>query len=741
MTTAAEYAALAATEANIAATAAVNVQNKVAIAESSANLATNYANTVGASVTAAANSSTTAALKAIESENYRDLALLWGNADPNVVVEDNFYSARHYAQLTVGMLAVMQANLDTHSQEYINNKTVTDAALAYLGYRLDNGILVFDSTTVDGAISTLENNVNTNLALKINTSLYDSDKLELANFAKSKSIGTNNNVIDYLDEAGQIALQAMITSASNQTKLSYAGIIIDANTGNITSAAGTAAATEYGIRLAAVEETIGSSVQPGLGTIQAKYTIKTNANGHVAGFGLVNTANTDITSSGFSEFIVNADSFKVSSGTSSVAPFRVITDGGVTNGGVCVTNLGAETGGILQADCLATSGNTWFAPGMYVDNAYIMNLAVASSLTIGQVNAAISTNADPIGSAAAAQAAAIAASDSAGSAAAAQALAAADATTKVATVTGNIYVPGTTMINGNLIQTGTVIADNSIAIGTGYTPNGYAVEVATNGNAWIDWITGGIAYFSNQLTSTTSTNVTALTATTHSANPAIWGKVNFSTSSTAAHAVRGTNYHSGGTRVQTSGLVGSAANFDFYAEGAGTNYGPFTGAHDCLVANNKTVSIGDLVVDVACIIRKGLSNTLFSVEASSTANQAAVIGVIVSNNGTLADGAPAAGISYIDDDGIRIMSAEYETVKNNYKLFAVNSVGEGQINVIGETGDLAAGDLIVASSSTGRGMKQSDNIIRSHTVARVRESVSFSSVNEVKLAACIYLCG
>ena len=128
MTTAAEYAALAATEANIAATAAVNVQNKVAIAESSANLATNYANTVGASVTAAANSSTTAALKAIESENYRDLALLWGNADPNVVVEDNFYSARHYAQLTVGMLAVMQANLDTHSQEYINNKTVTDAA-------------------------------------------------------------------------------------------------------------------------------------------------------------------------------------------------------------------------------------------------------------------------------------------------------------------------------------------------------------------------------------------------------------------------------------------------------------------------------------------------------------------------------------------------------------------------------------------------------------------------------------
>ena len=55
MTTAAEYAALAETSANTAATAAVDVQNKVAIAESSANLSTTNSNTVAASIAGAAS--------------------------------------------------------------------------------------------------------------------------------------------------------------------------------------------------------------------------------------------------------------------------------------------------------------------------------------------------------------------------------------------------------------------------------------------------------------------------------------------------------------------------------------------------------------------------------------------------------------------------------------------------------------------------------------------------------------
>ena len=68
-------------------------------------------------------------------------------------------------------------------------------------------------------------------------------------------------------------------------------------------------------------------------------------------------------------------------------------------------------------------------------------------------------------------------------------------------------------------------------------------------------------------------------------------------------------------------------------------------------------------------------------------------------------------------------------------------MGEGQINIIGEGGNLEAGDLIVTSSTAGKGMKQSDDIVRSYTVAKVREDVTFTSLTEEKLVACIYLCG
>jgi len=380
MTTAAEYLRLTEAEANSAATSAVNVQNQVAVAETFANTATTYANAVGASVAAAETANIAAGLKAIESKNYRDLALLWGNADPNVVVEDSLYSARHYSQLTVNMLAAMQANLNAHEGIYTDNKTVTDAAIAYLGFRLDTGVLSFDSTALEGLITDLENNTSAQMVQKLNTVLYNTDQLELAAFAKSNDISTSNKIIDYLDEAGQIALQAMITSSTNQTKLSYAGVVVDADTGVITSAAGSALATEYGLRVAAIEETIGSSVQPGLGTMQAKYTIKTDVNGNVAGFGLFNTANTDITSAGFSEFIINANSFKVAGTSDIVAPFRVIT-----SPGLCTSSIGGESAS-GQTACV-NSGGTWNAPGTYISDTIIMNATIdaanISNLTIG----------------------------------------------------------------------------------------------------------------------------------------------------------------------------------------------------------------------------------------------------------------------------------------------------------------------------------------------------------------------
>ena len=295
----------------------------------------------------------------------------------------------------------------------------------------------------------------------------------------------------------------------------------------------------------------------------------------------------------------------------------------------------------------------------------------------------------------------------------------------------------TTTIDGGKITTNSVIANINLNVGTGNTPNSHAFEVNQQGAVWTDGIIGGIFAGTNLYVSTSP----AIWGITRQAHPGVLGQVPSNNASSSAHAIRGTNSYTTGSRVQTSGLIGAANGYDFYAEGAGTNYGPFTGAHDCLVANNSTVALGDLVVDLTCITRRGLSNTLFSVTTSSQLNQAAVLGVAVSDNGALSTQKPSAFIDSISEENGVVMNDEYNLVKNDYKLMAVNAVGEGQINVIGQGGNLSKGDLIVASSTAGKGMKQTDDFVRSYTVARARESVSFDSPGEVKMVACIYLCG
>ncbi len=210
------------------------------------------------------------------------------------------------------------------------------------------------------------------------------------------------------------------------------------------------------------------------------------------------------------------------------------------------------------------------------------------------------------------------------------------------------------------------------------------------------------------------------------------------------HGIRGSNAGVGGT--QTSGLVGAANGYDFYAEGAGINYGPFTGSHDVLVPNGINTEAGYIYVDVDCVLKKNLSNTIFSVALSSSANQSA-IGIMVQNNGSLANIVPATFVEKydtVDIDGIPnqvpVYYPEYNLVKNDYQYCAINAVGEGQVYVNNEGGNIAIGDLIVTSSTAGVGMKQADNIVKSITVAKAREAITFTN-STPQLVACIYLCG
>ena len=56
-------------------------------------------------------------------------------------------------------------------------------------------------------------------------------------------------------------------------------------------------------------------------------------------------------------------------------------------------------------------------------------------------------------------------------------------------------------------------------------------------------------------------------------------------------------------------------------------------------------------------------------------------------------------------DGEKVPKDVVDTL-GDYRVISVNSVGEGGVLVCGENGDIASGDLIVASSLPGKGMKQ-----------------------------------
>jgi hypothetical protein len=240
---------------------------------------------------------------------------------------------------------------------------------------------------------------------------------------------------------------------------------------------------------------------------------------------------------------------------------------------------------------------------------------------------------------------------------------------------------------------------------------------------------------------------------------AVVGATSNSGSATAGGAF-GNATSTGYTSWRTYGLIGQAsqagtflhsssgntglianASYAFYASVGG--YGPFTGEHDALLAKGAAVQVGDIVCDTGFAIVQEMIDTITEVQVSSAPNQKAAVGVF-HVYGNPAD-VPSAMSEVVTDPntGIqtRVIKPEYLPLFNSNDLVIIASVGEGTLNVCGENGDIEVGDLIVTSSMPGKGMKQADDVVRSYTVAKARQAVSFSSPTEVKQIACIYMCG
>lgn len=196
--------------------------------------------------------------------------------------------------------------------------------------------------------------------------------------------------------------------------------------------------------------------------------------------------------------------------------------------------------------------------------------------------------------------------------------------------------------------------------------------------------------------------------------------------------------------------VGSAgANTAFYGwDGDGYLVSgawlPFTGAHQGLFLKSSAVDEGDIIVDTEIIGDSSITDCIAINSISSASNQAAV--GVFRRRGPLPTGVaeegdnsrPLAKPSPLQS----IPELEYEALLEDYDLIEINAVGEGLINVCDYNGDISVGDLIVTCPVAGKGAKQADDIVRSYTVARARQAVTWASEpGTTKLIPCIYLSG
>jgi len=176
-----------------------------------------------------------------------------------------------------------------------------------------------------------------------------------------------------------------------------------------------------------------------------------------------------------------------------------------------------------------------------------------------------------------------------------------------------------------------------------------------------------------------------------------------------------------GSSTNYIGVYGSGQTFDFYAGGPGTNYGPFTGAHEVKFSNGFPENIKPgMIVSVTgeTHIREigegtiSFSSTLPTVQLSNVPNDKRVLGVLI------AEFSLDEHHWYIDESG------------EDDRFGIINALGDGRVWVTNINGDIEAGDYITTSAIAGYGQKQDDDILHSYTLGKAIENVDWSKVTE-----------
>ena len=251
-----------------------------------------------------------------------------------------------------------------------------------------------------------------------------------------------------------------------------------------------------------------------------------------------------------------------------------------------------------------------------------------------------------------------------------------------------------------------------------------------------------------------SSTGTGLIAVTSDQDPGSYAMLFGHSDSQNVYSSSGTGYHTFGFICGNDGISEKGAQFiqgskyvnivtpTYGIEVVGGASGTFTAGHDGLwVKDNTLPEVGDIIIDVEVYHKDSVFDTICVNDVSNVQNQKGAIGVFTQECTDYHIPSTLRKTDTIDGKIISSYKPEFAHVLEDYKIITFNSLGEGQINVCGENGDIEIGDLIATSSIPGKGMKQSDDFIKNITVAKSRENVTFSSPTEVKQIACVYMCG
>jgi len=165
------------------------------------------------------------------------------------------------------------------------------------------------------------------------------------------------------------------------------------------------------------------------------------------------------------------------------------------------------------------------------------------------------------------------------------------------------------------------------------------------------------------------------------------------------------------------GVIAYGGLVDFHASGPGTDYSPFTGAHEVKLTENFPVNAkeGMIVSTIgkakARIDQNGsisISSTLPTIDLSNKVSDKAVFGVF-----------------YREID-----KPEDHWNTEDFRLALINAVGEGRVLVTNINGDIENGDYITSSEIPGYGMKQDDDILHNYTLGKALEKVNWDEVTE-----------